>query len=533
MASTAVSTDELGSAVDAIFATWDREDSPGCAVGVYHKGEVVHARGYGMASLELGVPISPASVFHVASVSKQFCALSVALLAEEGKLSLDDDVRAHVPELPDFGHTITVRQLIHHTSGLRDQYGLFRLAGWRDGDAQSNDDVLDFAYRHRRLNFEPGSQYAYCNTSYTLLALIVSRVSGVSLREYADEHIFQPLGMTSSAFVDDRAEIVTGRANAYAPREVDGFKALNSNVDAIGAICLFTSVQDQLRWLKNLTDRSVAGSVLDAAMTSGVLNDGEATCYGYGMSLESYRGLATVDHGGVDSGYRAQLTYFPEADFGVVVLANLSSVKPGALALQVADVYLADQLGERGLAGEPEGQVAEPELKPLAGIYIQQETRQVRSIEWREDRLVMPTGFGPDLDLTPLGADRFRLDDPPHELRFRRTTDGPTLLEEISANGRTLTYTQAEPVTPDSEELAAYVGSYYCPEIDNTHRIYLHDGRLMIKQRKLPAQALKPAATDTFVLPVVGLEFRRDGHGQVTHFELFNDRIRYLRFERL
>src|SRR5690606_6563647 len=180
-------------AVDALFAEWDSTTSPGCAVGVFLDGEIVHARGYGMASLELGVPLSPESVFHVASVSKQFCAIAVAMLAADGQLSLDDDVRTHVPELPDFGETITVRQLIHHTNGLRDQYGLFRLAGWRDGDAQTFADVLDFAYRHRRLNFTPDSQWAYCNTSYTLLALIVQRVSGKSLREYTDEKIFAPL----------------------------------------------------------------------------------------------------------------------------------------------------------------------------------------------------------------------------------------------------------------------------------------------------------------------------------------------------
>ena len=524
-------TDELSRAVDALFEIWDREDSPGCAVGVYQNGEVVHASAYGMASLELGVPLSPASVFHVASVSKQFCAISVALLADEGKLSLDDDVRAHVPEMPDLGHTVTVRHLIHHMSGLRDQYGLFRLAGWRDGDAQEFNDVLDFAFKHRRLNFEPGSQYAYCNTSYTLLALIVSRVSGKSLREYAHEHIFEPLGMTSSAFIDSRSEIVRNRANAYAPQE-DGFKTMNSNVDAVGAICLFTSVEDQLRWLKNLTDRTVAGNVLDAAMTSGVLNDGEKTCYGYGMSIEEYRGLKIVDHGGVDSGYRAHLAYFPEADFGVVVLANLSNIKPAKLAMEIADLYLEDRLAEHGLAAEQEVSVAEDELKKLTGIYIQPQTRQVRIIEWRNDTLVVPTGFGPDLEMTAVAPDRFRIDTPPHEMRFVERAN-KLELHEIATNGRVTIYERAEPVTLTAEEMAAYVGSYHCPEIDATHRVYLDDRQLCIGHRKTPEQALRPAGRDVFVLPGVSLSFQRDARGNVSGCQLFNDRIRYLAFDRL
>ena len=524
---------EHSQAVDDVFSVWDREDSPGCAVGVYHGGQVVHARGYGMASLELGVPLGPSSVFHVASISKQFCAISVALLAEEGRLSLDDDIRAHVPEMPDLGYPITVRNLMHHTSGLRDQYGLFRLAGWRDGDAQTNDDVLDFAYRHQRLNFKPGSQYAYCNTSYTLLALIVARVSGTSLREYAHQQIFEPLGMHNSRFLDDRSDIVRNRANAYQPREADGFLTMNSNVDAVGAICLYTSVEDQLKWLKNLRERTVAGQVLDAAMTSGLLNSGEPTHYGYGMAVESYRGLRTVDHGGVDSGYRSQLTYFPEVDFGVVVLANLSIMKPEKLALQVVDIYLDDRLGARGIVEEPVVSLSETQLQAATGIYIHPLTSQVRSIELRDGKLVMPTGFGPDLDLTPVAVDRFRVDDPAHELRVLPATDGPQQLEEIAINGRTDVFDRVEAVSPTVEDLAGYVGTYYCPEIDATHRVYVEDGRLWVKQRKTVAQGLKPACTDTFVLPVAALVFGRDGHGQVAHFELFNDRIRYLRFARL
>lgn len=521
----------MSQAVDALFETWDREDSPGCAVGVYHNGEVVHAKGYGMASLELGVPISPDSVFHVASVSKQFCAISVALLAEEGKLSLDDDIRTHVPEMPDLGHTITVRQLIHHMNGLRDQYGLFRLAGWRDGDAQEFDDVLDFAFRHRRLNFEPGSQFAYCNTSYTLLALIVDRASGKSLREYAHEHIFEPLGMNSSAFIDSRTEVVKNRANAYAPEE-DGFKTMNSNVDAVGAICLFTTVADQLRWLKNLTDRKVAGNVLDAAMTSGVLNDGEKTGYGYGMVIENYREMTTVSHGGVDSGYRAHLLYFPGADFGVVVLANLSNIKPAKMALEIADLYLEDKLGSRGIAGEPEVSVDEEDLKKLTGIFIHPETRQVRLVEWRDDKLVFPTGFGPDLEMTAVVPDRFRVDAPPHEMRFVESED--TLqLHEISTNGRVTVYERVEPVTLTAEDMAAYVGSYYCPEIDATHRVYIDDGQLCIRHAKTPEQAFRPASKDVFVLPGGSFWFQRNSRGNISGFQMFNDRIRYLAFDRL
>ena len=519
-------------AVDALFAEWDSTTSPGCAVGVFLDGEIVHARGYGMASLELGVPLSPESVFHVASVSKQFCAIAVAMLAADGQLSLDDDVRTHVPELPDFGETITVRQLIHHTNGLRDQYGLFRLAGWRDGDAQTFADVLDFAYRHRRLNFTPDSQWAYCNTSYTLLALIVQRVSGKSLREYTDEKIFAPLGMTNSRFLDDRNEVIPHRTNAYTPRDEGGFKTLNSNVDAVGAICLFTSVTDLLKWLQNFSERKVAGNVLDDAMTSAKLSNGELTGYGYGLAIEDYRGLRTVRHGGVDSGYRADLSWYPEANFGVVVLSNLSAVKPAHLANQIADIYLADRLGDRGIAGEPEVELSTEELERFTGIYIQEQTRQVRQVELTDGKLYMPSGFGKPAEMTPVAADRFRVEQPPYEVRFVQDDDRLQLVE-IPKSGRTTTYTRIEPVEPTAEELAAYVGSYYCYDLDAIHRIYVRDGKLFVNSRKGDERELVPATPDTFTLPWTSITFRRDAYGQVDGFDFFNDRIRYLGFDRL
>lgn len=531
-ASSTARTQELQERVDAIFAEWDKPDSPGCALGVIQDGELIYARGYGMANLDLDVPISPASVFHVASVSKQFCAVAVALLAEEGKLSLDDDVRAYVPELPDFGQTITIRHFLNHTSGMRDQYGLFRLAGWREDDVQLNDDVIDFALRHRRLNFPPGSEYAYCNTSYTLLALIVSRVSGQSFREFVQTRLLDPLGMTSSHFHDDHSEIVKGRASAYAPREEGGFKVNDSNVDAVGAICLYTTVEDLAKWVRNYRQHTVAGEALDQAMTPGVLNDGERIRYGFGLMLGSYRGFNTVGHGGSDSGYRSQVLWFPEADFGVVILANLSSFKPGSLARKVADIYLADRLRPDELLDAPAVSLSEEELAAKAGLYRDARTCLTRRVELHDGKLVVPTGFGEDLELTPLGPDRFRAGDPPHEVRFVTNAEGVLELHELSSEGKPAIFAAVEQAEPKAEDLAAYAGSYYCPEIGTAYRVVVRDGTLVVRHRKMRDRELKPAITDAFTDKMTNLVFSRDGRGDVSGFDLFTDRIRYLRFER-
>ncbi len=210
--------------VDALFAAWSGTNTPGCAVGISRDGKPEYVRGYGMSNLEYGIAIGPESIFHVASISKQFTAFAIELLAREGKLSLDDDVRKHLPELPDYGRRITVAHLIHHTSGLRDQWSLLDLAGWRDDDLITEEDVLRIVSRQRALNFEPGAEYLYSNTGYTLLAVIVRRVSGESLRAFAEARIFKPLGMTSTHFHDDHTEIVRGRTSAYDTRPGGGWR---------------------------------------------------------------------------------------------------------------------------------------------------------------------------------------------------------------------------------------------------------------------------------------------------------------------
>lgn len=199
-----------------LFEKWDKSDSPGCALGVYKDGQIIYKQGYGMADLENDIPITPATVFHVASMSKQFTAASIVLLAQQGKLSLNDDVHKYLPELPDFGERITIRNLIYHTSGLRDQWDLLDLAGWRYSlDLITDDDVMSVMTRQKELNFKPGDKHVYSNTGYTLLGLIVKRVSGLSLREFSTENIFEPLGMTHTHFRDDHGEIVKHNALGY------------------------------------------------------------------------------------------------------------------------------------------------------------------------------------------------------------------------------------------------------------------------------------------------------------------------------
>ncbi|HWN97895.1 MAG TPA: serine hydrolase domain-containing protein, partial [Blastocatellia bacterium] len=317
--------------VDEVFAVFDKPDSPGCALAVIKDGRIVYKRGYGQSNLEDGVAISPASIFHVASISKQFTAMAIVLLAQQGKLSLDDDVRKYVSEVPDFGERITIRHLIHHTSGLRDQWSLLELAGWREDDVITEGDILELVSRQKELNFKPGAEHLYCNTGYTLLAVIVKRVSGQSLREFADANIFKPLAMTSTHFHDDHSMIVKGRTSAYQRTKQGGLKVSIPVFDTYGATSLFTTVEDMAKWDQNFVDKTVGGEAgINQMLSVGLLNNGKRLGYAFGLSLGEYKGLKTVGHGGADAGYRADFLRFPEQRFSVVCLCNLSTSNPGS-----------------------------------------------------------------------------------------------------------------------------------------------------------------------------------------------------------
>ncbi len=230
----------LTAQVDALFAAYDKPDSPGCALAVVQDGTVIYQRGYGCANLDYDLPITPESVFHVASVSKQFTALAILLLEADGKLAVADDIRQYLPEMPNYGATITIQHMIHHASGLRDQWDILSMAGWDYvDDLITSQHVLNLAVRQQHLNFKPGAEHVYCNTGYTLLAIIVARVSGQSFREFTHDRIFQPLGMSHTHFHDDHSEVVKNRAMAYTPYE-DGFQISIPTFDTVGATSLFT-----------------------------------------------------------------------------------------------------------------------------------------------------------------------------------------------------------------------------------------------------------------------------------------------------
>jgi CubicO group peptidase (beta-lactamase class C family) len=243
--------DAITDKVDSLFAPWNKPDSPGCALGIIKDGKLIYKRGYGMANLEYGIPITSQSVFRIGSTSKQFSAMCMVLLEEEGKLSLDDDIRKYIPELPEYETPITIRHLLHHTSGIRDYLTLMTLAGEREDDFFTNEEVVGFLARQMELNFKPGEEHLYSNSGYFLLSVITKRITGESMSIYAEKNIFEPLGMENTHFHDNHTSIVRNRASGYLPREEGGFQISMTTLDMIGDGGIFTCVDDLLLWNQN------------------------------------------------------------------------------------------------------------------------------------------------------------------------------------------------------------------------------------------------------------------------------------------
>jgi len=404
---------DIAPSVDALFAEWDRPDSPGCTVAVIRDGRTIYQKGFGMANLEYGIPNSPNTIYHVASISKQFTAFAVQLLAADGKISLDDDVRKFVPELHDNGCSMTLRHLIHHTSGLRDQWNLLGLAGWRSGDVITEEDILRVTWRQMELNFETGSEFCYSNTGYTLLGLIVKRVSGASLRLFCQERIFGPLGMTSTHFHDDNTEIVKDRAYSYSRNPSGTFQSFPLQYANVGATSLFTTLEDMALWDRNFDSPKVGDTALLAEMhKGGVLNNGVELDYASGLINGRYRGLRTVGHDGADAGFRTAYRRFPDQRVAVMVFANLSSFEPNLLVQRVADLFLGDVMdpiaeGETDSPTAPaEFPVSQDDLRQYLGDYYSHELGVIYSISEVEGELRMEFPKGVAI-LQPVGADAF------------------------------------------------------------------------------------------------------------------------------
>lgn len=546
--------------VDKIFAEWDKPDTPGCAVGVIEKGKLIYAKGYGMANLDYNIPMTPRSVVYIASTSKQFTAACVALLILGGEVSLEDDIRKYFPEIPDYGNTVKVKNLIYHTSGIRDYLGLMSLAGLRFEDYFDNDTAVEWIARQKALNFTPGQEFNYSNSGYVLLAELVKRASGKTLREFAAERLFGPLGMTDSHFNDDRSLVVKNRVISYRPledeaesvekkeadkrgekkekKEVKDYRQLLKNFDAVGDGNLLTTVEDLFKWDQNFYDQKVGGDkFIDLILTRGKLNDGKELDYAFGLFHGEYKGLKTVGHGGGMLGFRTEMLRFPEQRFTVICLSNLATFDPGGECRKVADIFLADKLKAEAQTGDKAGQDAAPVpvaravLDSYAGKY-RLDAGPVVAITREEEGLFAEVPGQPKFGLKALSETEFFEGTTGLKLSFSKDEKSGVFRILVRAGGTEYAGEKLTIKSPSVEQLKEYAGTYSSVELDATYALFLEGGKLMVRVKKNPPSILEMTDKDAFSASEFKLAFNRNPSRQISGFTLDAGRVKNLVFEK-
>jgi CubicO group peptidase (beta-lactamase class C family) len=515
--------DDADAKVDAVFAEWNTT-TPGCAVGVAANGQAVLRKGYGMADLEHEVRIVPDSIFEAGSVSKQFTAAAVLLLAREGKLSIDDPVRKYVPELPDFPPApaataagygegspkpqsgeggrvpLTIRHMLNHTSGLRDWGSVAGIAGWpRTSRVHTHAHVLDIVARQRALNFTPGTNWSYSNTGFNLAAIIVSRVSGMPFVDFTRERIFKPLGMTHTSWRDDYTHIVKARAIAYVQRGGELHTDMPfENVYGNGG--LLTTAGDLLKWNENFAAPVVSDAAfVEELQRPGRFNDGRPHIYAFGLYARTYKGVREVSHSGSTAGYRAFLARYPDQRVSVAVLCNVASADATQLAHRVADIYLGDRIEPA-----PRRELSAAQLAAAAGVY--RSTMTGEALRIGTERRV-------------LGSRTWTFDS-----HTATATDEHGIVEK---------YERVTSAAPTAEELQTYAGTYESDEAETTMTAVVENGKLVLKRRPDVTLALMPAYADAFTCPELNtVIFRRDDAGRVIALSVVQDRVWDMRFAR-
>jgi len=539
LALTLFAEEDTAKKVDGIFQPWNNSTGPGASVAVIHKGKLILEKGYGLANLEYDIPNKPDTIFHVASVSKQFTAMALLLLESDGELSIDDDIHKYLPELPDYGAPVTIRQLLQHTSGIRDQWQTLALAGWSLEDVITQDQILRMLFRQKALNFSPGSEHLYSNGGYTLAAEIVFRVARKPLVQFCDDRIFKPLGMTNTHFHQDLHRIVKNRAYSYSGTN-GSYSYLPLNYANVGATSLFTTATDLTKWLDNFRQPKVGSrAAISRLLETAVLNDGKKIDYALGVSVGKFRGLPTISHGGADAGYRSYVTWFPDQQLGIAVAGNAAGLNSAQIANRIAAIYLERELAPEPPKPDPVKRTfvpVEPSvLKTFAGVYTVPGLSQTFAAVVDDNKLFLTGVFPVRLEMKALSSSRFFVEATTSEVEFTPTAnDGMRV--RITRSGASSEGERTALSVETNPDLRSYTGNYWSEELATQYSFFVSGGGLKAAHLHHGMSSLLHVANDSFrsvdqwFMPQV--TFHRDGEGRVNGVTLGGGRIRGIRFVR-
>ena len=525
--------------LDQLMRAHTGEDRPGVVVGVVKDGALLVTRAYGMANLDHGIPFGPRTISNIGSVTKQFTAMGLLLLEQEGKLSLEDDIRTHIPELPDMGDPITLRNLLNHTGGYREIYNLLPLTGFRGEDGFDRSRAIEVVQRQSERQAPPNTEWNYNNTGYILLSLVVERTSGMSFDEYMRARVFEPVGMSDTQVKMVQGQVIPGSAQGYVPEENRGYRTARDLAASAGAGGIYTTVADLARWLRNFGSPAVGGEgAIERMSTSAILADGDTTGYGLGLGVSTRRGRMLYQHTGGDVAHRAYLGYYPEFQGGVIVMSNDAMFNLG-VGGTIADLFFADEL-------EPEDEVAE-EADEGAGVVVPQERLEALAGEWVLDVGPQVTFEVADGSLTiqvqgqspfPMVAtsdSTFTVPSVGATVTFHEGADGSVREATLTQNGDVgLSRADADGLSTD--QLNAYSGRYFSEELEVFYDLRVADEGLEIHHMGMAPISLTHRSGDDFsgsAFFVATISFERDASGGITGFTVDNVRTKGVRFSKV
>jgi CubicO group peptidase (beta-lactamase class C family) len=525
--------------LDSLFLSWNAPNHPGGVAGIEIDGKTVYAQAFGLASLDYLVPNNTGTLFNIASVSKQFTSMAMLMLEREGKLTVRDDIRQHLPELPDFGHPITIEHCMQHTSGMRSLHALLALAGWRDDDSRTNEDLLRFMTRQKDLNFEPGAEYLYCNTGYILMALILERVTGEEFPAWMKKHIFEPMGMVHTYVEDNYARVVPGNATSYYNNGEQGFDRSIEYWGYVGSGNIHSNLHDMLTWQRNYYAPAEGWEDLFARMeTQGVLNNGDTIPYAYGVNVSRYQGEKRIVHGGSIGGYRSSASTFPDQKMSVVLMSNFPT-NVGGKANAMVDILLGKESAQAELLALPENtlDLSTRKLAQYEGLYWNDEQAYKRKVYVKDDTLRYFRSASSESKLLPLDKDLFQMIEVPDEflLRFDLTNKRQkriTFIENGKESGGLIEFEEAE-ITPAL--LKKYVGSYYSKELDTWYELRLEENQLKGYHSRHGAfglQVIKEDVLEADLWLFGTVRVKMGENGQAEGLWVSNGRVRNAWFER-
>jgi len=530
-------------AIDSLFIGWDKPNVPGCAIGIVENGKLIYSKGYGIADLEHDIKITPSSVFYIGSVSKQFVTFSILLLEEQGKLDLDDKIQKYLPDFPEYDAPLTIRHFIHHTSGVRDYLTLMYLKGRNYLDNADVDEIYELIKRQKELNFSPGEKYLYSNSCYFMLAMIVEKAAGQSLKEFANESIFQPLGMKNTLFYDDNTDLIKNRVFSYNKKQdEEGFNNLIMRFDLVGSGGIYSSIEDLFLWDQNFYNNKLGKggqNIIDKMHEEGLLNNGESSGYAFALNNGTYKGLKTVSHGGSLAGYRAQLMRFPDEKFSVIILANRGDANPTRKSFQIADILLKDKFVVESQKKEIKtdksnttNALEDFTVNQLTGNYEIQ-AGVVLELTLKNDSLhVLQTWNKSSYNIANTTGNTYEIpNDNSVQFVFSELKDDFTQILTIFQNGNETICKRKEELDLPSLNIVDYTGKYYSEELDATYLLFLEDEKLKVQIANYDSQELTRYDIDTFTSDGDLVRFNRS-NGVLKGFELDAGRVTNLKFEK-